>query len=34
VKSQSGLSLSEVVLSTARQSDGAMLAWKAITLGV
>lgn len=32
VISESGLSLDEVVVSTERQSDGAMLAWKAITV--
>jgi len=32
VISESSLSLSEVVASTAKQSDGAMLAWKAITI--
>jgi len=34
VKSQSGLSLSEVILSSPQQSDGTMLAWMAITPGV
>lgn len=32
VISESGLTVSEVLMSTARQSDGAMLAWKAITV--
>lgn len=32
VISEAGLTLSEVVMSTARQSDGALLAWKAITI--
>lgn len=32
VVTESGLTLSEVVMSTAKQSDGALLAWKAITI--
>jgi protocatechuate 3,4-dioxygenase beta subunit len=32
VVNQAGLSVSQVVCSTAKQSDGAMLAWKAITV--
>jgi hypothetical protein len=32
VVNQAGLTVSQVICSTAKQSDGAMLAWKAITV--